>query len=51
VLSYLHLKGACTIDTISIAIELPMSKTSVHLLNLEFKGLIQSLPGKVYKVV
>lgn len=51
VLSYLHHKGACTIDAISIEVGLPMSKTSVHLLNLEFKGLVQSLPGKVYRVV
>jgi DNA processing protein len=50
-LSYLHHKGASTIDTISIEIGLPISKTSVHLLNLEFKGLIVSLPGKVYRTV
>lgn len=51
IISLLHHKGGSTIDTISIEIGLPMSKTSVHLLNLEFKGLIISLPGKVYKVV
>ena len=51
IISLLHHKGGCTIDTISIEIGFPVSKTSVHLLNLEFKGLIVSLPGKVYKVM
>ncbi|MBT5131577.1 MAG: DNA-protecting protein DprA [Flavobacteriales bacterium] len=37
-----------SIDTLSIASSLPMSKTSMVLLDLEFKGVVRSLPGKCY---
>jgi DNA processing protein len=49
--SYLHHSGAVGIDDICLNIDFPMSKTSVILLNLEFKGMILSLPGKVYQLV
>ncbi len=39
------------IDTIADEITIPMSKISSILLNLEFKGLIYSLPGKQYSIV
>lgn len=38
-----------SIDTLSLKSGMPMSKVSAHLLNLEFSGLIKSLPGKIYK--
>jgi DNA processing protein len=38
-----------SIDIISIKANMPMSKVSALLLNLEFAGLIRSLPGKIYK--
>jgi DNA processing protein len=39
------------IDMLSIESGLPMSKTSASLLSLEFKGVVQSLPGKSYKLL
>lgn len=36
------------VDDISHASGLPMSKTAALLLNLEFSGVIKSLPGKMY---
>jgi len=41
-------KGDATIDLIALAANLPVSKVSVLLLNMEFNGIIRSLPGKVY---
>ncbi|NND77736.1 MAG: DNA-protecting protein DprA [Flavobacteriales bacterium] len=40
-----------TIDNISLKSEMPISTTSSILLNLEFNGLVRSLPGKVYELV
>ena len=42
--------GDCFIDEISIESQLPMSRVSSLLLNLEFKGLVTSLPGKMYRL-
>jgi len=36
------------IDAISQKLKLPLSKLSSHLLTMEFKGIIKSLPGKQY---
>jgi DNA processing protein len=38
------------IDEITIETQLPMSKVSSLLLTLEFKGVITSLPGKMYRL-
>lgn len=38
------------IDDLSLASNLPMSKTASLLLNLEFSGVIKSLPGKMYEL-
>ncbi len=38
------------IDEITIETKLPMSKVSALLFNLEFKGLVVSLPGKMYRL-
>ncbi|MEM7160830.1 MAG: DNA-processing protein DprA [Bacteroidota bacterium] len=43
--------GSDTIDNISYKSEMPISEASAHLLNLEFNGLVRSLPGKVYELV
>ena len=43
--------GECPIDTLCIALQMPVSKVSPLLLNLELAGLVRSLPGKVYKAV
>lgn len=42
--------GSCTIDLLSVKSALPISKTSSLLLNLEFNGLVRSLPGKVFEL-
>lgn len=39
------------LDDISLTAKLPMSKTASTLLSLEFKGVVKSLPGKVYQRV
>ena len=39
-----------TIDQVALHAGLPMSKVSSLLLNLEFKGVVKCLPGKVYKI-
>lgn len=43
-------KGRLMVDNISLCLEQPVSKLSVTLLNLEFKGAIRALPGKVYEL-
>jgi DNA processing protein len=39
------------VDTISDEADLPISETLVTLLNLELKGLVRQLPGKVFEFV
>ena len=39
------------IDVISLESGLTMSKTAVVLLNLEFKGVVKTLPGKQYRKI
>jgi len=38
------------VDEITIETKLPMNKVSALLLSLEFKGLVVSLPGKMYRL-
>jgi len=38
------------IDEMTFETKLPMSKVSALLLGLEFKGLVASLPGKMYRL-
>jgi len=40
-----------TIDQLSLQCEIPVSRASSALLNLEFQGLVKCLPGKVYKTI
>lgn len=42
--------GKIFIDHISQETRLPMNKVSSLLLNLEFKGIVEALPGKMYKL-
>lgn len=44
----IHEKESIHIDELSITCKYPMSKTSMLLLNLEFSGIVKSLPGKMY---
>ena len=50
IVNLLKEKGNIHIDDLSIKTNLPMSKTASLLLNLEFSGVIKSLPGKVYEL-
>jgi DNA processing protein len=43
-------KESIAIDDLCLIAELAMSKTSALLLNLEFSGIVKSLPGKIYKL-
>ncbi|MCX6245757.1 MAG: DNA-processing protein DprA [Bacteroidetes bacterium] len=47
---FLGKNGSSGIDDIAIQCNLSMSKTSAALLNLEFEGIVKSLPGKVYEL-
>ena len=51
ILKMLREKGECPIDNLGFALQMPVSKLSALLLNLELAGLVHSLPGKVYKMV
>jgi DNA processing protein len=46
----LQQNGKLAIDSICLRAKLPMSKVSSALLNLEFQGLVRSLPGKIYTI-
>jgi DNA processing protein len=51
ILKMLKEKGESPIDSMGFALQMPVSKISTLLLNLELAGLVNSLPGKVYKIV
>jgi DNA processing protein len=42
-------KGEMPIDGLVMESGFPTSRVAAALLNLEFEGLIESLPGKIYK--
>lgn len=46
----LNRQDKVAIDDISLLAKLPMSKTGSILLEMEFKNLVKSLPGKMFKV-
>ncbi|MGQ9846539.1 MAG: DNA-processing protein DprA [Bacteroidales bacterium] len=48
IVDLLKLKGDTTLDILALSAQMPVSKVSVTLLNLEFNGIVKSLPGKVY---
>jgi DNA processing protein len=39
------------LNELAIKLEMPVSKVSAMLLELEFKGILKCLPGSVYKIV
>ncbi|MBP6977705.1 MAG: DNA-processing protein DprA [Bacteroidales bacterium] len=43
-------QGECTIDWLSLHSRLTLGKVTSLLLTLEFKGIVKSLPGKIYKM-
>lgn len=48
IIDILSAKEKIDIDNLSAETKMPMSKISALLLTLEFKGMVKSLPGKVY---
>jgi DNA processing protein len=50
-MSLLRENGKITIDQMARSSRLPVSKISARLLNMEFKGLVRCLPGKIYEAV
>lgn len=51
IVGLLNRESGVNIDRLSALLELPVSKVSALLLALEFEGLVQSLPGKMYLLV
>ncbi|WP_375325960.1 DNA-processing protein DprA [Flagellimonas sp. GZD32] len=49
--SYLQLNGKQLLDTVALECNLPIFKTSSTLLNMEMKGVIRPLPGKMFEAV
>ena len=50
IIGILQESEAENIDTISVAIGLPMAITSATLLEMEFEGIVKSHPGKMYSL-
>lgn len=49
--SYLQLNGKQLLDTVALACNLPIFKTSSTLLAMEMKGVIRPLPGKLFEAI
>lgn len=48
---YLQQKGKNSLDTLNIETKIPIYKLSSLLLELELRGLVRPLPGKIFEVV
>lgn len=51
ILNLLREKGDLQIDQISLLLKIPVHQVSAKLFTLEFEGLVQCLPGKVFRLV
>ncbi|MBI1838419.1 MAG: DNA-protecting protein DprA [Flavobacteriia bacterium] len=51
VLDLLSSENELNIDIISIKTVIPISKTNVLMFNLEMKGAVKALPGRMYKLI
>ena len=49
--SYLQKDGKQLLDSIALACQLPIFKVSSTLLNMEMKGVIRPLPGKLFEAI
>ncbi|EWH14475.1 DNA protecting protein DprA [Cellulophaga geojensis KL-A] len=49
--SFLQTEGKQLLDTIALACNIPVFKTSSTLLNMEMKGAIRPLPGKLFEAI
>ena len=48
--SYLQKDGKQLLDSIALECQIPIFKTSSTLLNMEMKGVIRPLPGKLFEL-
>ena len=46
-----HKNGKQLLDVVALECDLPVYKISVILFNMEFKGVIRPLPGKLYEAI
>jgi len=51
ILTHLQTKGDTELDQLAHVLQIPLGMLSSKLLSLEFEGIIQSLPGKKYKLL
>jgi DNA processing protein len=51
ILTHLQRKGDTELDQLAHVLQIPLGMLSSKLLSLEFEGIIQSLPGKKYKLL
>nr|WP_298923305.1 DNA-processing protein DprA [uncultured Allomuricauda sp.] len=49
--SYLQLNGKQLLDKVALECNLPIFKTSSTLFNMEMKGVVRPLPGKLFEVI
>ncbi|MBT8238744.1 MAG: DNA-protecting protein DprA [Croceitalea sp.] len=49
--TYLNSKGKQLLDTVALECKLPIYKVSSTLLNMEMKGVVRPLPGKLFEVI
>lgn len=49
--SYLQENGKQLLDTVALECKLPIYKTSSTLLNMEMKGAVRPLPGKIFEAI
>jgi DNA processing protein len=49
--NYLQKEGKQLLDTIALDCQLPVFKASSTLLNMEMKGVIRPLPGKLFEAI
>jgi DNA processing protein len=50
IVALLRETGEFPLDLISMRLNMPVSRVSAMLLNLEFAGMVRSLPGKIYRM-
>ncbi|MEM8999139.1 MAG: DNA-processing protein DprA [Bacteroidota bacterium] len=49
--NYLQMNGKQQLDTIALACQIPIFKISSTLLNMEMKGAVRPLPGKLFEAI
>ena len=48
---YLQTKGKQMLDTVALECNFPIHKISSTLLNMELKGVVRPLPGKLFEAI